>query len=494
MFHRFRETLVHASVYSVASFLQKGVGFLMIPVYTHYLSPHDYGILELIDLFVVLVTMLAAMGLGGAIVRFYHAEKDETSKREVASTALAGVLVLVGVLFLLLQGSTQTVSNWIFQSDDYAIYFRIVAFTVVLQTLATVPESVLLAQKRSKIISAITLLTFVSYLSLNILFIVGLKMGVMGMLLSTVITKVFNTSMNFWVARGSFVWSFSVQKFRAMAKFGMPLIPTSLAMLAIHYADRFFVQRYGSADELGLYSLGYKFGMILSVLISQPIFNIFNTLRFEMVDDDDPGAGFGRIFTYIFIIMVYAALGIIVLSPEAINIMAPDDYQGAAAVVTPIVVSYVFFGAQNFFTSGMFIGYKTGYLPVVTIGTAVANALLNLVLVPAFGIVGAAYSTLLTFAILAAATLWCSQKVYHIQFEVPRLVKLAGVAACLYGLCCLVGGNLWLTILVKALLLACFVPALLVVGFFEAEELDKAKQLLRRNLPHPFGSKPKAQA
>lgn len=487
MFHRVKELVGHASIYSAASLLQKGVGFFMIPVYTYYLSPHDYGVLELIDLFIVLATMLAGMGLGNAIIRFYHAENTDHAKREVISTALFGVLGLVVVLFAGLQSFPSLFSKMVFDDDSYTLYFKIIAFTVVLQTLATVPESLLLAQKKSKIFSTITLVTFVSYLTLNIFFIAGLKMGVMGMLLSTLITKILNTSLNYWVTRSNFGWTFSVQKFTAMAKFGLPLIPASIAMLAIHYADRLFVQRYGDPDDLGLYSLGYKFGMILSVLISQPIFYVFNTLRFEMLDDDDPAQSFGRLFTYIFIVMVYAALGIIVLSHEVIQILAPNEYQGAATVVTPIVISYVFFGAQNFFTSGMFIGYKTSYMSAITMGTAVLNIGFNYALVPSFGIQGAAVSTLLTFALLAAATYYGSQRVYPMTLEAGRLVKVTLAAALLYAVCAFVGGNVWLAILIKLLILGCFVPLLVVLRFFAPEEIAKFRDIVRRLAARAFG-------
>jgi len=314
--------------------------------------------------------------------------------REVATTALAGMGLLTFLVLLALQGHSRFVAGLVLGDDNLDLYFRIVFFSIALQTLATVPESVLLAQKRSRVYSTITLLTFVSYLSLNILFIVGLEMGVLGMLVSMLATKVLNTAMNFWVTRADFAPRISLEKFRRMAAFGLPLIPASMAMLAIHYADRIFVQRYCPAADLGLYSLGYKFGMMLSFLVSQPIFFAWNTLRYEMAADDDPARGFGRIFTYILVIIVYAALGLSVLSPEAIRIMTPDEYQGAASIVTIIVASYVFNGIQNFLTSGIYVSYKTTYMPVINMVAAACNILLNLLLVPSYGIHGAAWATL----------------------------------------------------------------------------------------------------
>jgi O-antigen/teichoic acid export membrane protein len=151
MFNEVKNLLKHSSVYGSANLLQKGIGFIMIPLYTHYLSPADYGVLELMDLTINVISMLIGMGLGSAIIRFYHHYERSEDKVEVFTTAF----IFIGISCLVAVGISELfakpISRIVLGKSEFYRYFQIVFVSMGLQTLASVPESLLLAKKQSLI-------------------------------------------------------------------------------------------------------------------------------------------------------------------------------------------------------------------------------------------------------------------------------------------------------------------------------------------------------
>ena len=468
----------HSFVYGSANLLQKGIGFVMIPVYTHFLSPSDYGILELMDLTINIITMVIGMRIGSAIIRYYYHYEDSKDKLEVFTTALISVSIMCMLVVGALECFTRPAAGFVLGKREYFRYFQIMFAAMGLQTIATVPESLLLARKQSVIFSAISIGTLISYLTLNILFLVVFKMGVMGLLLSTLITKVLNTSSLLIITLRRIKLFFSLEKLKKMVSFGLPLIPAALALFVMHFSDRFFIQKFCDLNELGLYSLGYKFGMILSVLVSAPFFRIWNTQRFEIAKTDDAKRIFGRIFTYYCGVIIFAALGISLFINEIIYIMASSEYQGASAVVPLILLSYIFYGIAGFFTLGIMITYKTKYAAYTQMTTAVLNILLNIFFISRYGVMGAAISTVLSFLCLAVFTFFVSQKIYHVPFEYGRISVLFLLSILIFGISRLIDMSLLMSLGIKGLLLIIFPVALLLRKFFYEEEIVKGKELL----------------
>jgi O-antigen/teichoic acid export membrane protein len=479
MFREVKTIIKHSSVYGIANLLQKGVGFLMIPVYTHYLTPSEYGILELMDLTITVITMLIGMGLGSAIIRFYHHHDNIEDKNEVFTTSLIFTFVLCLITVSCLQCFPKYFAEIVLGEPEYYRYFQIMFIAMGLQTIASSPECLLLAKKEAVIFSTITIGTFVSYLTLNILFLVVFKIGLIGLLLSILITKVLNTSSLLIITLRHIKLVFSFMKLKEMVNFGMPLVLASIGMFIIHFSDRFFVQRFCDLNVLGVYSLGYKFGMILTVFVFAPFFRIWDVERFEIAKRDNGKGVFTRIFTYYSAAIIFVGLVISVLIDEAVYIMAAPEYQGASSVVPLIVLGYILNGMGNFFSLGVMVTKKTRYAAYVTLFVAGINILLNIFLINRYGIMGAAIATVLTFLLLAIFNYVISQKLYPIPLEYGRVFVLFALSFCIYGLSCLVGKPLLISIGAKSLLLIAFPAALFWGKFFYEDEITKGTEVLK---------------
>jgi len=451
----------------------------MIPIYTRYLTPGDYGLLELLDLTLNVMAMFVGLNMGSAVLRYYLYFDDPKEKLEVFTTSLIFTFILSILALGVLESLSIPISKLVSGDSEYSRYFQITFLCLAIQTIYLIPETYLLACKKSLIYSSLSIGAFVSGLGLNILFLVFMKMGVLGILLSMLITKALNGLVVSAITLRSVRFSFSWGKLRKIISFSLPLVPAAFSMFIIHFSDRFFIQKFCNLNDLGLYSLGYKFGMILSIIVSVPIFRIWDTQRFEAAKSENGNKMISRIFTYFTAVIIFAGLGICMFVDEIIHIMAASEYQGASKVVPLIVLSYVLYGIANFFTLGIMISNKTKYIAYIQLPVAGANILFNILFISHYGVIGAAISTVLSFLLLATFNFIISQKLYEVPIEYRRVPFLFGLAISIFGVSRLIEMPLLISLGIKSLMMVGFPLLLLAGSFFYEEEITKGKDQLR---------------
>lgn len=474
----------HSTIYAISEVLKRAVSFIMIPVYTYYLTPADYGVLELLDLTLEITAMLIGLRLGAAIVRYYHHYSHEADKHELFTTALIFSLILNALMLVVLQVFSHGIALSVSGSLKHVKGFEIVFYCLAIQNVYLVAETYLIAKKKSLLYASLSLVTLFLNLGQNILYIVVFKWGIYGILYSMLVTKTINALIVIPIALRDHRLKFSIEKLRRLVRFGLPLVPAAFSMFSIHFSDRFFIQKYCEMDELGLYSLGYKFGMIVSVMLSGPIFRIWNTHRFEIATQPDAKNVFSKMFTYYTTVIFFAGLLLSMFSTEIIQVMASDNFQGATVFIPLIVASYIFYGMANFLSIGIMITYKTKYQALIQFSAAIVNLLFNFIFITKYGIIGAAYSTVLTFAFLCGATLTVSQRLYPIPFEYLRLAKIIFFSVIFYSLSNVLQLPLVASIGCKSAISLLFPISLLLSGFFEKAEILKGKEILNAIVPY----------
>ena len=431
-----------------------------------------------LDLTLGVFAILVGLGIESSVIRYYNYFDDPKDKQEVFTTSLTFTFILSLVILGVLEIFSIPISKSISGNPENLRYFRIIFICLAIQNIYLVPEAFLIAQKKSLLYSILSIGTLVSNLSLNIFFLVFMDMGVLGILLSMLITKVLNGLLVSAIAFRRVLYSFSLEKLKKILSFGMPLMPATVGLFIIHFSDRFFIQRFCSLSEVGLYSLGYKFGMILTILVSGPIFRIWDTQRFEIAKTEDGKKVFGRIFTYYSVIIFFAGLTISVFINEIFSIMAAPEYQSGTAIVPLIVLSYILYGIANFFSLGIMITNRTKYAACIYLTVAGINMLFNILLISRYGIMGAAISTFLSFLSLSIFNYSISQKLYPVHFEYGRISILFVLATTIFLISRFIEASLAVSIGLKSLLLLGFPIVLLFSNFFYSEEIKDIKKSL----------------
>jgi len=272
----------------------------------------------------------------------------------------------------------------------------------------------------------------------------------------------------------------SLSILRSLLRFGVPLVPAGLAGLVMVSADRYFLQHYSTTTEVGLYSLGYTIGLVVSLIVTS-VQLAWPAQMFTIAKQSDAERQFSTILTYYAVVLGFIGLSVSVLAHEVLMAMATPNFYGAAAVVPVIVVSYIFHGFRYMTNTGLSTKNKMKYVPPMIIGAALLNLGLNFILIPTYGMMGAAWATLISYIVLAVVSMVVNLHFWSIPYEYGRMVKVALAWGTVYGLSKLLPfTDVWASSGSKLLLLATYPVFLYLFRFFQRHELERLKALLKR--------------
>jgi len=446
----------HSGIYALGVVLSKSVGFLMIPLYTHLLAPRDYGVLELLDLVLFFAGILAAMGIHPAVFRFYTAYESEQDKKEVIGTALLYNISLSFLVSLALFSFAPVFAEAVLGSSSFAPFVRIVSFTLFFSNLCDVPLAYWRAQGRTVLFVCVGLSRTVVSLSLIVLFLVGFKWGVQGVLYANALANGIAGLALSAVVISAVPKRIIVPKLREMLRYGLPIVPSHVISFILVFSDRFFLRHFASLTDVGVYSLGYKLAGIVSVLVSGPFSMTWSWQQFELAKREDGRRMYAKIQVYQLLVAAFFGLGVSVFAKDILRIMTTEAYWGAAHVVPLIVLSYILADIRGVVISGILVERVTHYLPLVGVVSAITNLALNYVLISRYKAMGAAVATVLSYAVHLAVTYCVAQHVYRVPYEYARDAIALGTAALLYLLSTLHGFSLAGSVAVNLVLLLLF--------------------------------------
>jgi O-antigen/teichoic acid export membrane protein len=452
----------------------------MIPFYTHYLSPGDYGTLELLDLSLTLMTIVLTMWLNASVVRHYNDFEDQNERNQAISTIFwfcvgTGVFVaLVGMRF------ASPLSALILNTPDLHYYVSLESISFLISSLNVICLSYLRAQQKSSLVVVSGLISTFLSLSLNIYFIAVQHIGVLGVLYSSLISSTIVTGVLCVQMIRKVGLSFSVEKLRRVISFGAPLILTSAAAFTVNFSDRFFLRHFTTVSTVGVYALGYKFGFMLSLLVVQPFDMVWQTRIYDIAKQNQSGEMFSKLFEYYCLFLVTVALGMSVFIKEILFAISMPGFHDAYRVVPIVALAYIFQGTNRFFLAGTYIAKKTMRLSFVGIASATANFGLNLALIPRFGMLGAAWATAISFFLMSTLALLVSQRAYPIPYAFSRISMLFLLAALVYFLSATVAlPSHVLQISAKIAIFAGFPIGLYLFRFFREHEIASGKAFVQ---------------
>jgi O-antigen/teichoic acid export membrane protein len=369
------------------------------------------------------------------------------------------VFVLVTGAFTFIAGVAfiRPISHLLLGPKVSPVYLLISFSAFICSYISTVPRTYLRAKEASGTYTLISNVSLGLLLALNIYFVVILKIGLVGILWSSLIVNVLNLlALSVWALRDAGIY-FSTRWMRELFAFGGPLMFSNLAVFTLNFSDRFFLQHLRNLEVVGIYAVGYKFGYMMNYLIVQPFYVMWQARMYAVHEQPNHEKIFSRIFVLYSLVLTYSGLGLAVLSPEIIHLMVGPKFAASQMVVPVVVLAYVFWGIGFYVQVGMFVTNRTGLVAVVGAIGAVLDMVLNYVLIVRYGMMGAAWATLLSFAVMAGASYWYSQQVFPLRLGVRRVGAMLILAVGFYLL------SRWASSQPMAVALAA--KALLLLGF-----------------------------
>jgi O-antigen/teichoic acid export membrane protein len=470
----------HGSIYGLANVLGRIISFIMLPIYTRYLTPADYGTLELIYLTTNIIEMVIGLRIEAAVSRFYFDFKEVNDRNTVVSTATLGYGALAAAMVLLLTPFSGFMATHILDAPDQSALFTIAIITLGVGIVNPIGFAYFRVIHASVTLMTFRVVTTLVTLSLNIYFVVVLKQGVYGILYSSLIAAVLTTivMMIYVLRRTGFRINWGVLK--EMIKFGLPLIPSNMAAYMVHASDKYFIKEYVDMSSAGLYSVGYKIGTLVNSFVTSPFTQIWTPRRFETFTHEGAEKLYARIFTYFVTLSLFVSLMISIMAKEIIIVTVDHAYWPAYKVVPIITLSYTIFSFHYHFNVGIMMKKATKYLAYVNVSNGLLNLLLNLWWIKYWGIWGAAYATLVCFIFKVVMTYYYSNRFFKIEVEWRRVATLFAVAFILYFAGVSIDtGSIWLDLALKPLVGVCYVLLLYFSRFFTGEEIKTFKRIVK---------------
>jgi O-antigen/teichoic acid export membrane protein len=323
----------------------------------------------------------------------------------------------------------------LFGSKVPAWYVLLSFSSLVLSYMANPARTYLRALDRAATFSMLDTASTLVLLVLNIVFIAWLKIGIVGVLLSSVLVGVVQFVLLSGWAFYKAGFHFVRHQMRRMLRFGAPLVLANLGLFVLNFSDRFFLQHLRSLEVVGIYALGYKFGYMMNAMVVQPFFVMWQSRMYNVYAQPDHVKIFQQIFAFYSLGLIYAGLAMSLFSPEVVQIMVEPRFVASQDVIPVVVLSYIFYGFSYYAQLGMFLTDRTKVIGVIGAASAGLNIVLNYFLIGYFGMMGAAFATLLSFGFLGAVSYWRSQIILPLRLGLGRMAAAMAIAIALYLAC-----------------------------------------------------------
>jgi len=421
-------------LYGLSTVIARIASMALLPIYTRYLTPADYGLLQLLELTAEVAAILFVEGTRSGMLRFYYRTIDQSMRNSVVSTTflLEGTLALVGACVLFI--GADVVWKTMLAGEGSSLLVQITALNFFLGTLHNVPFTYLQAEQRAAATAATLVLKLALQISFNLILLVWLNMGVQGMLISSVIV-------NALVAIGTVTWmlrrtgihpTWSIV--RDLRRYGVPYQLTSAGGFILTFGDRFFLQRFQGATQVGLYALAYQFGFLLYQLGASPFLRAWIPERHKghSKPEDERNRDTRQGFLFLNLILITLAVAIAVGARPSIRMLTEKSYHSAATLVPLITVAYILHSWVEAVKFGIDVAERTIFY---TYASWIATLVVlggYLLLIPRLGALGAVLATILAFVVRFALTLYWAQRMSPLDYgwgRIGRLTLLATLCA-----------------------------------------------------------------
>jgi O-antigen/teichoic acid export membrane protein len=482
--------LSHSSIYGLGTVISRLVAFLLLPLYTRYLTPQDYGMIEIIDITSGLIGIVVSVGIATGMSRFYY-ESDDIVKRNLVVSTTYIIYSILAIIFVPVLYYSSSPLALLFLGDVNFEYFFLISFSsFLIGVYLDIGILYLRLLKKPVVFISITISRLFFLIFFNILFIVKYELGILGILYSSLLVRsVYALVLTFailWKTHIKFSFTLAVN----MIKYNTPIIPSNLASTFIKQSDKYFVLHFLTLADTGIYALSLRLGNAVHNLLTVPFNMAYIPRRFELMNNKDSKKTYAKIFTYYMFFMIFIGLVISTLIPEILGIMVTPKFSAAAPYVPLVVLSMIIFGTHRHFEFGILYSKQTKYLAYINISTAVINLILNYFLIRQFSLWGGIFSATFVLSLQAFLLLKISNRFYKIEYEFIRILKYLILAALIYGVNIYISfDNLFLLIFVKCILLLLFLILGIILKIISDEEIARIKFIFNNKILSKLTSK-----
>jgi O-antigen/teichoic acid export membrane protein len=464
----------HSVIYGLGGLTQRIVAVLLLPLYTRHLTTADYGAIEALVALSAVVFALLRAGIQSSFFRFYFQAEDERGRQTVVRTSFWFTMGAATIALIAGVALAEPISHALFHTGAHADLVR-AAFVGLWASMNYDQLTALFrVEERSVSYSIASLANVLVTVGATVLLVVVLEKGPIGVLVGNFSGTLAVYAVLLAYRRTQLGFEFNTDVFRRMTEWGMPFIPSVIALNLIDFSDRFFLARISGTDELGLYAIGMRISAGLLFLLAA--FRTAWPAFAYSIPEDEAKRTYGYVLTYVTFFSAWAAVALGLLAPWLVRLLTTPDFYDGADVVPVLVFAFVVFGMYVVVVTSIGRAGKRGSNWMITGAAALFNVALNLILIPPFGMTGAAISMVASYFAMFLGITWKAQRVFPVRYQWRRVATAIGAAVALVVTGKLVHGGLPVAIGLTAV----YPFALALLSFYLPQERARIGAFGRR--------------
>jgi len=410
-------------IYGLGSISAKIAAFILIPVYTKFLSSEIVGTIALIELLETFFIGIGQMGIIQAVWTYIPREKKSMQRQIIFSGFLW--IIIENKIFLsifLIWSSTFSKLVGLNKENSYLFYFVII--NVLLQFGSIFQLSILQYQNRPISYLVLSIAQLFGILIISSVFIIKFKLGLFGVLVAKMLVMSISFVYCSYSISKNYISYPSVKVFIRLLKFGFPLVILGLSGAILRLSDRFILTMFVPLSEIGIFSINYKFGMLLNMFLVAPMLKGLLPMIYKNSQNKDMYPVYRDLLYYYCIIGCFFILGITFFISPIIEYVSSSEYLKMTFIVPIISLAYLFSGFRAFFMPMIAGTNKTDIIGKWTLYGIIISIILNYLLIAQLGIIGAAISTLICYFIHSLISYLISQSILQLEWRLLRIIKL----------------------------------------------------------------------
>ena len=420
-------------VYAAGEILSKLLSYMLLPIYTSQLGSAGYGQLALVDTVLEFMSTFAICSIYSGYLRFYR-EYDSKDRLTLKNTAINFAVIISFTYFIFTLTAGKFISNIVFKFDNSYKIFILIAIRNILAQFILLFMCDYQLNYKAFITVTVNFCNLGLNLLLSIFFVVYKKEGIIGVykgyILSSAAIVLYLVIVNF----KNYRFQINKSMLKNMLKYSLGLIPGNISGTILTLSDRYFLSGYRNYSETGVYSIGYKFGMLIVTLFIAPFRSIFTPYKFETWNNDDAQNKFKDIFNEYHFLGLFIMLGIAIYSRTAIKLISSNEFSNAYKIVPLVLFSYFIFGESCFYGIGIQFKNKTYIDGIIMICGSIINIVFNFLLIPGLGMYGAALSTCMSYSTMNLLYILIALPMYHVKYDFKRIFINYSISFIIYGL------------------------------------------------------------
>jgi len=411
------------ALFFLGNLILRFLGLILLPIYARYLSPDEYGIWGLSNSIGLFLNLMLPFGMLMAVGRFYFDARDESERATSLGVIFIFLVVFPLVVLLLLERFGTSLFMWITPGVPYVPYMRLTSWATYFSIFSIIPLMVLQSREQAGKYLLLNLGEAILFHALAIGFVVFGKWGVLGMLWGSLLSNVVFAVIYIYQTLRWYPPRFSFPRFIEIFRYSLPLVFHGMAGWILMLSDRVILEHWVSLAQVGIYSLGYTIGMIVQNAADAATTAWFPAF-YASRNSGENAEQATEVVTYILWGINAIALLLTIGLHHLIGWLLPVAYGGAEPVVVWVALSGVF--VQVYYILSYSIHYlkKTGYLAIISWSSAIVNLMINFALIPRYGYIVAAISTLIAYMVMAGLAFLIGNKLYPIKYEFKRWIIL----------------------------------------------------------------------